>query len=172
METIVKQVLSTVDLASALKVEVGLWSATPLKGIHMFKPMFKTWSRKALLTASLVLGLTQVGCAHPVYVEPSVVVHSRLGHFPVHAQIGVPGQVIYAPPPRVIYAPPPPPRVVYVPRVYAPVYGWGPGYDGHQRGHERRYYRQGEGDQGRGGWDRRYDRQYDGRHDGRHDGRR
>lgn len=125
--------------------------------------MFKTWPRKGLLMCSLLLGLTQVGCAHPVSVEPSVVVHSRVGHFPVHAQIGLPGQVIYTPPPRVIYAPPPP-RVVFVPREHAPVYGWGHGHDGHQRGHERRHNRYDDREYGRDGWDRR--------HDGRHDGRR
>lgn len=128
----------------------------------------KTWPRKALLVGSLVLGLTQVGCAHPVFVEPSVVIHSRVGQFPVHAQIGLPGPMIYAPPPRVIYAPPPPPRVVFVPRVHAPVYAWGHGHDGRQRVYERRHYRQGGGEYGRGGWDR----PHDGRHDGRYDGRR
>ncbi|PIT77986.1 hypothetical protein [Limnohabitans sp. G3-2] len=129
----------------------------------MSKPLFKTLSRKALLMGSLLLGLTQVGCAHPVFVEPSVLVHSRLGHFPVHAQIGLPGPVIYAPPPRVIYAPPPPPRVVFVPRVQAPVHGWGHGHDGRQRGQERRHNRHD---------DREYGRAWDPRHDGWHDGRR
>jgi hypothetical protein len=133
---------------------------------------FKSSFFKVLgLFGLLSFGLTQVGCAHPVFVEPSVVVHSRVGHFPVHAQIGLPGQVIYTPPPRVIYAPPPPPRVVYVPHVYAPVHGWRHGYDGHQRGYERRHYRQGDGKPWRGDGDRRFDWQHDGRHDGRYDGR-
>jgi hypothetical protein len=134
--------------------------------------MKKNGYHKALLVCSLALGLAQVGCAHPVFVEPSVVVHSRVGQFPVHAQIGFPGPVIYAPPPRVIYAPPPPPRVVYVPRVYAPAHVWRHGHDFPQSGHERRFYRQGHGDDGRGGQDRPHDRRYDGRHDGRYDGRR
>jgi hypothetical protein len=142
------------------------------RGFVMRYPFKSSFFKAIGMFGLLGLGLSQVGCAHPVSVEPSVVVHSRVGHFPVHAKIGVPGQVIYAPPSRVIYAPPPPPRVVYVPRVYAPVYGWGHGHDGHQRGHDRRHYRQGDGDHGRGGWDRRYDRQHDGRHDGRHDERR
>ncbi len=99
---------------------------------YPFKPLF---SRAIALLGLLGLGLAQVGCAHPVVVEPSVSVHSRIGHFPVYAQVGIPGSVIYAPAPRVIYAPPP--RVVYVPRVVAPVHGWG---HGHERrwGHERK----------------------------------
>ena len=117
----------------------------------MSKMLFKTRSRKALLLCSLVLGMTQVGCAHPVSVEPSVVVHSRVGHFPVHAQIGLPGQVIYAPPPRVIYLPPPP-RVVYAPQIYRPAPGW-------QHGHDRRDERR---DGGR--WGHREDRRGSGGH--------
>lgn len=125
--------------------------------------MFKIRSRKALFMCSLVLGLIQVGCAHPVFVEPSVIVHSRIGQFPVHAQVGFPGpvihapppRVIYAPPPRVIYAPPPPPRVVFVPRVYAPVHGWEHRHEGPPKGRDRRHYRQGEAEHGRGGGDQR-----------------
>lgn len=134
--------------------------------------MFKTWPRKALLMFTLVLGLTQAGCAHSVFVEPSVVVHSRVGHFPVHAQIGLPGHVIYAPPPRVIYAPPPLTRVVVVPYAFEPVVGRGHGHDGRQKGHDRRHYRQGDGEYGRGGLDRQNGGRYEGRHDGRFDGRR
>ena len=140
----------------------------------LVKPSF---SRAMALLGLLGLGFAQVGCAHPVVVEPSVSVHSRMGHFPVYAQVGVSGPVVYALPPRVIYAPPPPPRVVYVPRVYAPgayaprvyapVHGWGHGYDGRQRGHEqrgqeqrgheRRHDRHDDGGRGRGrgGWDHR-----------------
>jgi hypothetical protein len=104
----------------------------------MLYPFKSSFSRAMALLGLLGLGFAQVGCAHPVVVEPSVAVHSRIGHFPVYAQVGVPGPVIYAPPPRVIYAPPPPPRVVYVPRVVTPVYGLG---HGHERrwGHERRH---------------------------------
>ena len=109
-----------------------------------------TFSRVIALLSLLGLGLAQVGCAHSV-VEPSVSVHSRIGHFPVYPQIGMPGPVIYGPPPRVIYAPPPPPRVVYVPRVHAPVHGWGHGHDGHQRAHERRHFRRDDGGFGQGG---------------------
>ncbi len=96
-----------------------------------------SFSRAIALLGLLGLGLTQVGCAHSV-VEPSVSVHSRIGHFPVYTQIGVPGPVIYGPPPRVIYAPPPP-RVLYSPRVSAPVHGWGHGHErrwGHERKHQ------------------------------------
>ena len=105
---------------------------------YSFKPSF---SRAIALFGLLGLGLAQVGCAHPVYVEPAVVVHSRVGQYPVYAQVGVPGPVIYAPPPRVIYTPPPP-RVVYVPRVVTPGYEWG-------HGHERRWgYDRREGGRG------------------------
>ena len=116
-------------------------------------------SRAMSLLALLGLGFVQVGCAHPVVVEPSVSVSSRIGHFPVYAQVGVPAPMVvmpqapvfYAPPPpRVIYAPPPPPRVVYVPRVVTPGYGWG---HGHERrwGHERSYRHQKDDGYGRGG---------------------
>lgn len=123
----------------------------------LFKPSF---SRAIALLGLLGLGLAQVGCAHPVVVEPSVSVHTRIGHFPVYAQVGVPGPVIYGPPPRVIYAPPPPPRVVYVPpvyapRIYAPVSGWGHGHDGRQRGHERKHFRHDDGGRGRNSWGHR-----------------
>ena len=135
----------------------------------LVKPSF---SRAMALLGLLALGFAQVGCAHPVVVEPSVSVHSRMGHFPVYAQVGVPGPVIYAPPPRVVDAPPPPPRVVYVPRVYAPrvyapgayaprvyapVHGWGHGHERLQRGQERRHDRHDDGGRGRGGWDHRDD---------------
>ena len=121
---------------------------------YSFKSSF---SRAMALLGLLGLGVAQVGCAHPVVVEPSVSVHSRIGHLPVHTQIGLPRPVIFAPPPRVIYAPPPPPRVVYVPRVYAPVHGWGHGHEGRQRGHDRRPYRHDDREHGRGGWDHRHD---------------
>jgi hypothetical protein len=97
-----------------------------------FKPSF---SRALGLLGWLGLGFVQAGCAHPVVVAPSVAVHSRIGHFPVHAQVGVPGVVMYAPAP---------PRVVYVPRVDVPVHGWRHRHDHHndrrgghrgQRGH-------------------------------------
>ncbi len=114
---------------------------------YSFKPSF---SRAMALFGLLGLGLAQVGCAHPVVVEPSVSVHSRIGHFPVYAQVGLPGPVIYAPPPRVIYLPPP--QVVVVPRAYEPVYGWGHGYGRHFRGHERQHDRHDDGQYGRGGW--------------------
>lgn len=109
--------------------------------------MFKTWSRKALLLGSLVLGLAQVGCAHPVVMEPSVVFSSQIGHAQVYGQMGVPGAVIYGQP-QVIYTPPPPPRVIYAPPVYRPLPVWGhaPEYR-HGWGHDRR----------EGGWGERRD---------------
>ena len=52
---------------------------------YSFKPSF---SRALALLGLLGLGLAQVGCAHPVVVEPSVTVHSRIGHLPVYTQVG------------------------------------------------------------------------------------
>lgn len=110
-----------------------------------FKPSI---SRAMALLGLLGLGFVQVGCAHPVVVEPSVVVSSRIGHFPVYAQVGVPGPVVVMPSPRVIYAPPPPPRVIYAPQVYGPVYDWGRGHDRRHWGHERRHPQYDEGGRG------------------------
>lgn len=78
--------------------------------------LFKIWGRKALLLGAWVLGLSQVGCAQPVVMEPSVVFSSSIGQAPVYAQMGLPGAVMYGQP-QVFYAPPPWPRVVYVPPV-------------------------------------------------------
>lgn len=110
-------------------------------------------SRAMALLGLLGLGLAQAGCAHPVAIEPSVSVHSHIGHFPVYAQVGVPGAVLYAPPPRVIYAPAPRPRVVHIPHGHAPLDGWGHGH-GHGRhfkGHDRPHGRHEGGGHWRGG---------------------
>lgn len=120
--------------------------------LFQFKSSF---SRSLAWLGLLGLGLAQVGCAHPVVVEPSVSVHSRIGHVPVYSQVGVPGPVYYAPP-RVIYVPPPPPRVVVVPRVHVPqghppMQIWGHGHDRWHRGQERRQYREDERERGGGG---------------------
>ena len=136
--------------------------------LFQFKSPF---SRSLALLGLLGLGLMQGGCAHPVFVEPSVSVHSRIGHVPVYTQVGVPGPVYYAPPrviyapPRVIYAPPPPPRVVHVPRVHVPrvhvpqghppAQIWDHGHDRGHRGQERRQLREEERE--RGGWRRQRD---------------
>lgn len=113
-----------------------------------FKP---SMSRAMALLGLLGLGFVQVGCAHPVVVEPSVSISSRIGHFPVYAQVGVPGPVVVMSPPRVIYAPPPP-RVIYAPQVYGPVYGpvygGGRGHDRRHWGHERRHPQHDEGGRG------------------------
>lgn len=123
-----------------------------------FKPFI---SRAVALLGLLGLGFMQVGCAHSVVLEPSVTVHSRTGHFPVYGQVGVPGAVVYAPPPRVIYVPAPPPRVVYAPSVWGPVHAWG-----------HRHGRHGGHRDGR--WDERRDDRYEGRpgHGERYEGRR
>jgi hypothetical protein len=119
------------------------------------------------LLGLLGLALMQGGCAHPVFVEPSVSVHSRIGHAPVYGHVGVPGPVYYAPPrvihappppPRVIYVPPPPPRVVVVPQVHVPrvhvprghppAQIWDHGHNRVHRGQERRQYREEERERG------------------------
>ncbi len=113
------------------------------------------WFRLVALGGACALGLAQVGCAHPLVGEPSVVISSRIGHAPVYAQIGVPPPVVVLPPPRVIYVPPP--RVLYAP---APAYqphrpGWG---HGHGRPMWRgQWHRDGQGHEAYGqrpGWRR------------------
>ena len=101
-------------------------------------------SRAALLLGLATLGLVQTGCAHPVWVEPSVQV--RVGG-PVYRQVygtspGVVYGPVYAPPPVVVATAPVwgPPPVVVPPRVWvpAPMYrpGWGHGgWHGHRHGH-------------------------------------
>ncbi len=130
--------------------------------LFSFKSSF---SRPLALLGLLGLGLLQGGCAHPVFVEPSVRVHSGIGHAPVYSHVGVPGPVYYGPP-RVIHVPPPPPRVVvvpqvhvprvHVPRAHPPAQIWDQGHNRVHRGQERRQYR--EEDRERGG-----DRDRDGR---------
>ncbi len=81
-------------------------------------------SRGAMLVGVVAIALTQAACAHPVMVEPSVVVHARLGG-PVYGSVVAP---IYGPPavvvaPRPVYVAPPmwgPPQVTVSP------WGWGP----------------------------------------------
>ena len=87
----------------------------------------QSFAKKLGLLGLLSLGLVQGGCAHQVWVEPSVVVSSRLGQVPVTVQVGVPG-VVVMPQPYGVYAAPPP-RVVYAPPVYtAPVYAYPPAW--------------------------------------------
>ena len=66
-------------------------------------------SRTAVLLGACGLVLTQAACAHPVVVEPSVVVQARLGG-PVYGSIYAPlygaSPVMMAPPPPVWVAPP------------------------------------------------------------------
>jgi hypothetical protein len=110
-------------------------------------------SRAMSLLALLGLGFVQVGCAHPVVVEPSVSVSSRIGHFPVYAQVGVPAPMVVMPQAPVFYAPPPP-RVIYAPQIYSP-YGWGNDHGRRHWGHERRHFKHDNG--GRDGWGHRGD---------------
>ena len=72
-------------------------------------------SRAALLLGLATLGLVQTGCAHPVWVEPSVQV--RVGG-PVYGQVY--GQV-YGTSPGVVYG------SIYSPPVVATGPLWGPG---------------------------------------------
>lgn len=102
--------------------------------------LFSSWGRQLGLWVVLALGLTQVGCAHPVMMEPSVVISSRIGYPNVYAQVQVPGPMVVMPPPRAIYLPPPPPRVIYAPQVYPqPVYRSGWGYGGYPGGRDWRH---------------------------------
>ncbi len=115
--------------------------------------LFNTWGRKLALWGGLALGLAQVGCAHPVVMEPQVVVSSRIGYPPVYGQVHVPGPVVVMPQPRPIYMPPPP-RVVYAPPVYRPPPGWAYGRRHDERDkHHRHEHGHGRGD-GREGWRR------------------
>ena len=68
-------------------------------------------SRAATLMGVCGLALMQAACAHPVMVEPSVVVQARLGG-PVYGSVYAP---LYGPPPVVVAPPPmwgPPPAVI------------------------------------------------------------
>lgn len=58
--------------------------------ISVFKPFL---TRTMALFACLGLGFVQTGCAHDVYVEPSVVVHSRMGHFGGQIWGHIPGHI-------------------------------------------------------------------------------
>ena len=118
----------------------------------MSTPVFKTTARKAMLLGALALGLAQVGCAHPVVMEPSVVISSRIGQAPIYAQVGIPAPVMVMPPPRVIYAPP---QVVYAPPMHWSAPAWGRGHDhGRRWGPGRWDHHPGHGHGDRGGWRR------------------
>ncbi len=84
-------------------------------------------SRAGMLLGIGGLAMLQAACAHPVVVEPAVVVQARVGG-PVHGSVYA--GPVYAPPP-VVVAPPAwwfaPPPVVVSPR------HWGP--PGHRRHH-------------------------------------
>lgn len=120
----------------------------------MLFPFKSSFSRPLAMLGLLGLALAQVGCAHPVMVEPSVSVHSRIGHASVYGHVGVPGPVYYAPP-RVIYVPREHVPRVHVPRIHVPqghppAQIWGHGHDRGRRGQERGHFREEERE--RGGW--------------------
>src|SRR5574343_2089811 len=77
-------------------------------------------TRTAALLGVCALALTQAACAHPVVVEPSVVVQARLGG-PVYGSIYAP---LYGPPPVVVA--PQPIWVAPPPAVVVPSRGWMP----------------------------------------------
>lgn len=92
-------------------------------------------SRPTALLGVFGLALTQAACAHPVVVEPSVVVQARLGG-PVYGAIYAPlygtSPVMVAPPPPVWVAPPPPvvmPYGAWVQPGYRHGHWHGRGYD-------------------------------------------
>lgn len=104
-------------------------------------------TRAVWLLGMTGLGLAQTGCAHPVWVEPSVAVHARVGG-PVYG----PAVPMYGPSAVVVTQAPvwggvhapaymPPPRVVVPAPVYRP--GWWGGHHEHRHGH---------GHRGHGGW--------------------
>ncbi len=97
-------------------------------------------SRPAALLGVCGLALTQAACAHPVVVEPSVVVQARLGG-PVYGSIYAPlygaPQVMIAQPAPVWVAPPPP--------VVMPYGAWVPPGHRHRHGHERHREHEGWG---------------------------
>ena len=119
-------------------------------------PFRSSLSRLWALLGLLALAVMQGGCAHPVVMGPgpSVSVHSRIGHAPVDGHVGVPG-LVYAAPPRVMYAPPPPQRIVVLPQAHPPAQIWRHGHERGQRGQARRQYHEDEGS--RGGWRGRRD---------------
>ena len=113
--------------------------------------------KQSISKAACVLGLlgaafAQTGCAHPMMVQPSVVIQPQLGYPPVYGRQQVYVQPYASAPvvvmPRVV------PQVVYSPPVYRPVYGYGYGFGGHHGwGHGGREWHGGrEGHDG--GWRR------------------
>ena len=92
-------------------------------------------SRTLALLAVCGLALTQAACAHPVVVEPSVVVQARMGG-PVYGSVYAP---LYGSPSVVVTAPPPvwvapPPRVWMAPSAVVMPPAWGPPRHRHWHG--------------------------------------
>ena len=99
-------------------------------------------TRTAMLAGVCGLALMQAACAHPVMVEPSVVVQARLGG-PVYGSVYAP---IYGPAPVVVA--PQPMWVAPPPMGVAP---WGMVPPGHR--HHHRWHGQGlDHGWGRRGW--------------------
>ena len=77
-------------------------------------------TRTLALLGACGLTLTQVACAHPLVVEPSVVVQARIGG-PVYGSVYAP---LYGAPPVVVAPAPvwmaPPPPVVLAPSAWMP----------------------------------------------------
>lgn len=108
-------------------------------------------SKAAALLGLLGAAFVQTGCAHPVMVEPSVVIQSRIAYPQVYgpqvvSSIGYYPQVVVRP--SVVY--PPPVAPIYMPQpIRFQSYGYGQprlAWGGHERGGHHRH------DGGRGGW--------------------
>lgn len=98
-------------------------------------------SRAGLLLGIMAMGVTQVGCAHSVWMEPSVVVQARVGG-PVYGPVYAGPPVVVAPAPVWVHPAPifMPPRVV----VPGPIHhhGWRgerKGFPHDHRGHGGRH---------------------------------
>ena len=96
-------------------------------------------SRPAALLGVCALALTQAACAHPVVVEPSVVVQARLGG-PVYGSIYAP---LYGAPPVMA----PPPVWVAPAPVIVPYGAWVPPGHRYRHGHGRHQEHEGWGRQ-------------------------
>jgi hypothetical protein len=102
-------------------------------------------SKAACLLGLLAAAFTQTGCAHPVMVQPSVMIQPQVGYPQVYGSAYSGASVVVMPRvvPQMVYSAP-----VYAQPVYRPVYGFsyggrgGWGHGGH------------EGHGGRGGWRR------------------
>ena len=113
-------------------------------------------SKAACLLGLFGAAFAQTGCAHPMLVQPSVMIQPQVGYPQVYGQQQVYPQVYGQPygAASMVVMPRMAPQVVYSPPVYRPVYGYGfGGYRGYGHGgHEGHEGHGGFG--GHGGWRR------------------